>query len=126
MVKIGSYSGAFAQPREPARESWLRKRRTNSCYTQLLARWQSLCAGSRRYINDFHTNASVGADLLKGVGVPDESVQMVPSREMNRDRTYASAVALRNWFREHNMRVPSVNVLTENVHARRTQLLFEK
>ncbi len=82
--------------------------------------------GSGRYINDFHTNASVGADLLKGVGVPDESVQMVPSREMNRDRTYASAVALRNWFREHNMPVPSVNVLTENVHARRTRLLFEK
>ena len=45
---------------------------------------------------------------------------------MDRDRTYGSAVALRNWFREHDMRVRSVNVLTENVHARRSRLLFSK
>ena len=82
--------------------------------------------GTGGYINDYHTAASVGADLLKKSGLPNESVQMVPSRVMDRDRTYGSAVALRNWFREHNMSVPSVNVLTEDVHARRTRLLFEK
>jgi len=53
-------------------------------------------------------------------------VQMVPSRVMDRDRTYGSAVALRNWFREHNMSVRSINVVTEDLHARRTRLLFEK
>ena len=82
--------------------------------------------GSGDYINDYHTNASVGADLLKKYGLPDESLQMVPSRVMNRDRTYGSAVALRNWFREHDMHVRGLNVLTEDVHARRTQLLFSK
>ena len=51
---------------------------------------------------------------------------MVPSRVMDRDRTYGSAVALRNWFRQHNMPVRSINVVTEDVHARRTRLLFEK
>src|SRR5262249_18494334 len=45
--------------------------------------------GSGHYINDYHTSASVGADLLTRHGVPPEAVQMVPSREMNRDRTYA-------------------------------------
>ena len=45
---------------------------------------------------------------------------------MNRDRTYGSAVALREWFREHDMTVKSLNVLTEDTHARRTRLLFEK
>ena len=78
------------------------------------------------YINDFQTSASVGADLLKRAGVPDESLQMVPSRVMDRDRTYASAVALRNWSREHNMLVSGVNVVTEGLHARRTRLLFQK
>ena len=38
----------------------------------------------------------------------------------------ASAVALRDWFHEHNMNVPSVNVITEGAHARRTRLMFEK
>jgi uncharacterized SAM-binding protein YcdF (DUF218 family) len=82
--------------------------------------------GSGGYINDYHTNASVGAELLKSAGVPPESLQMVPSRVMDRDRTYGSAVALLNWFREHDMRVRSLDVLTEDVHARRSQLLFAK
>ncbi len=82
--------------------------------------------GSGGYTNDYHTNASVGVDLLKKYAVPEEFLQMVPSRVMDRDRTYASAVALRNWFREHNIHLRSVNVLTENVHARRTRLLFSK
>jgi uncharacterized SAM-binding protein YcdF (DUF218 family) len=51
---------------------------------------------------------------------------MVPSRVMDHDRTYGSAIALRNWFREHNMPVRSINVVTEDVHARRTRLLFQK
>src|SRR5436309_5765052 len=82
--------------------------------------------GSGGYINDFYTSASVGADLLKKCGLPDERLQMVPSRVMDRDRTYGSAVALRNWFRDHNMAVSGIDVVTEDVHARRTRLLFEK
>jgi uncharacterized SAM-binding protein YcdF (DUF218 family) len=45
---------------------------------------------------------------------------------MNRDRTFGSAIALRNWLRAHEMWVQSINVVTENVHARRTRLLFQK
>ena len=82
--------------------------------------------GAGGYINDYNTAASVGADLLRKNGLSNESLQMVPSRVMDRDRTYGSAVALRNWFREHNMPVRSINVVTEDVHARRTCLLFQK
>jgi uncharacterized SAM-binding protein YcdF (DUF218 family) len=82
--------------------------------------------GSGGYINDFMTSASVGADLLRKAGVPDQSLQMVPSRVMDRDRTYGSAVALRNWFRAHDIAVSGIDVVTEDVHARRTRLLFQK
>jgi len=82
--------------------------------------------GIGRYINDYQTSASVGADLLRKNGLPNESLQMVPSRVMDRDRTYGSAVALRHWLREHNVPVRSINVVTEDVHARRTCLLFQK
>jgi len=77
------------------------------------------------YINDYQTSASVGADLLKNAGVPPESLQMVPSHVMDRDRTYSSALALRDWFRDHNLAIHSFNVLTEDCHARRTQLLYQ-
>jgi hypothetical protein len=82
--------------------------------------------GSDGYTNDYNTSASVGAEILKKFGVPDDLVQMVPSRVTARERTYSSAVALRDWFREHNAPVHSINVLTEDAHARRTCLLYHK
>jgi hypothetical protein len=51
---------------------------------------------------------------------------MVPSRVFARERTYSSAVALRDWFRDHNLAIHSFNVLTEGSHARRTSLLYQK
>jgi uncharacterized SAM-binding protein YcdF (DUF218 family) len=51
---------------------------------------------------------------------------MVPSRVMDRDRTYSSAVALRDWFQGHHLSVQGINVVTEDVHARRTRLLFQE
>jgi uncharacterized SAM-binding protein YcdF (DUF218 family) len=83
-------------------------------------------AGTGGYINDYMTSASVGAVLLKKSGVPDDRLQMVPSRVMDRDRTYASAVALRNWFQAHDIAASGINVVTEDLHARRTRLLFQK
>jgi uncharacterized SAM-binding protein YcdF (DUF218 family) len=82
--------------------------------------------GSDGFTNDFNTSASVGAELLKKTGVPDALIQMVSSHISGRDRTYNSAIALRDWLREHGVTVHSINVLTEDAHARRTQILFEK
>ncbi len=82
--------------------------------------------GTGAYSNDYNTSASVGADLLKKAGLSDKSVQMVPSHVNDRDRTYNSAVALREWFLEHRVHASEVNVMTEDVHARRTRLLFQE
>lgn len=82
--------------------------------------------GLGHYVNDYQTSASVGASLLRNAGIPADLVQMVPSHVMERDRTYSSAVALREWFDEHSVTVDAINVLTEKAHARRTRLLFQK
>jgi uncharacterized SAM-binding protein YcdF (DUF218 family) len=82
--------------------------------------------GKGAYINDYQTAAGVGADALKKAGIPADLVQMVPSRVIGRDRTYSSAIALRDWFRTHDLQVQSINIVTEGAHARRTRLLFQK
>jgi uncharacterized SAM-binding protein YcdF (DUF218 family) len=82
--------------------------------------------GTGGYVNDYYTSASVAAEGLKKLGIRDDLVQMVPSRVFARERTYSSAVALRDWFREHNISVHSINVVTEDAHARRTRLLYQK
>ncbi len=83
-------------------------------------------SGSGGYTNDYNTSASVAGETLKKFGIRDDLVQMVPSRVFARERTYSSAVALRDWFREHNISAHSFNVLTEDAHARRTRLLYQK
>ena len=82
--------------------------------------------GNGGYVNDYQTAASVGADLLRKFGLPGDSVQMVPTHEMDRDRTYSSAVALREWLQGHHEQVKTLNVLTEGAHGRRTRLMFQK
>ena len=82
--------------------------------------------GSGKYTWDADTSASVGAGQLRAAGVPPESLQMVASHVIGRDRTYYSAVALRDWFREHNTDVKSLNIISESTHARRTWLLFQE
>ena len=82
--------------------------------------------GSGGYTWDADTSASVGAGQLRTAGVPAASLQMVPSHVIGRDRTYYSAVALREWFRERNMNVGSFNIIAESTHSRRTWLLFQE
>jgi glycosyltransferase involved in cell wall biosynthesis len=76
--------------------------------------------------NDFNTSASVGAESLVKAGVPAALVRMAPSHEKGRDRTYSSALALREFFQTNGAAVHSFNVLTEDAHARRTGLLFQE
>lgn len=51
---------------------------------------------------------------------------MVPSHISGRDRTYSAALALQEFFQTNGSGSVRFNVLTEDVHARRTRLLFQK
>lgn len=82
--------------------------------------------GSGGYTNDYQTMASAGAEVLKKLGIPEDALQMVPSHVSGRERTYSSAAALRDWFNDRKIAVRSLNILTEDCHARRTQLLYQE
>jgi uncharacterized SAM-binding protein YcdF (DUF218 family) len=82
--------------------------------------------GSGPYTSDGNTVASLGASTLRRVGFPADAVQMVPSHVSAKDRTYSSAVALREWLHARHIEVRGVNVVSEGEHARRTRLLFQK
>ena len=50
----------------------------------------------------------------------------MPTGRIRRDRTYAMALSLKHWLREHGMTVTKVNLITGGPHARRSRLMFEK
>jgi uncharacterized SAM-binding protein YcdF (DUF218 family) len=78
------------------------------------------------YTNDYNTSATQVAAQLQAEGLSADLIQAVPARISDRDRTYSAARALRDWFSNHHSRVHAINVLTQDVHARRTKLLFER
>lgn len=82
--------------------------------------------GSGSYVNDYQTLASAAAGELKKIGIPENVIQVVPSQVIGRERTYSSAVALRDWLLEHGRTVEKLNIITNDCHARRTQLLFQQ
>ncbi len=54
-------------------------------------------------------------------GVP---VIAAPAPETAQERTYVSAVAVREWARQSQLRLGSIDVLTAGVHARRSWLAY--
>ena len=76
------------------------------------------------------TYARMGMQRLERIGGDLAHVRMVPSPELLpepvRDRTYASAIAVKAWLKEQGVSVQSINVLTMGAHARRSRLLFQK
>jgi len=69
-------------------------------------------------------------DLLRATlisrGVSPDLLVAVPCPAVSKDRTYASAVALRDWMASHHIACSAFNVVTQGPHARRSRLLFGK
>ena len=83
-------------------------------------------AGMGGYTNDYNTSATQAAAQLQAEGLSANVIRAVPARISERDRTYSAARALRDWLSQHHSSVHAINVLTQDVHARRTRLLFER
>ena len=75
---------------------------------------------------EYKTYAALGAAVAGFFGVPTNRVHAVPSPGVQRDRTYASALALRDWLKLHGGVPPALNLVTVGPHSRRSRLLFEK
>jgi uncharacterized SAM-binding protein YcdF (DUF218 family) len=71
------------------------------------------------------THAAEAAQMLRACGMAEDRLWVVPSWVSQRDRTYASAVALRDWLKEQGRTVKALNVVTEGPHSRRSRLMFE-
>jgi uncharacterized SAM-binding protein YcdF (DUF218 family) len=67
-----------------------------------------------------------GGEKLIQFGVPSDLVVTASSEEVNRDRTFHSAKAVKRWLQEHGLRTASIDVITVGPHARRSRLLYEK
>lgn len=67
----------------------------------------------------------VARDLVAD-GIPTNKIQLLFCPAVHRDRTYACAIAVRQWMEQNALSVKSIDVATVAVHTRRSRLLYEK
>lgn len=72
-----------------------------------------------------NTYAEWAAVRLKRIGMNSDLIQPIPCSAPRRDRTYASALAVKKWLEENDATVKSIDVVTLGAHARRTRLLYQ-
>ena len=73
----------------------------------------------------FSNYADRGSDYLKKIGFPADKLTAVASPYSAQDRTFLSAVLVRDWVIGQDNQVSKIDVFTSNVHARRSRLLFQ-
>ena len=69
--------------------------------------------------------AEYAARHLRRMGMTND-IQAIPCWVSQRDRTYNSALAVKQWMWQHAQFAVSVDVVTVGPHARRSRLLYEK
>lgn len=78
------------------------------------------------FLSEYKTNAELTSATLKKIGFNGKLIVAVPAPEVNKDRTYAAAVALKEYLSKSDSTVKSIDVYSLGPHARRSRLLFQK
>ena len=68
--------------------------------------------------------AERGAAYLRAHGLADARIDIVPAPASAQDRTFLSAVVVREWAQRSGVALNTVDVFSAGVHARRSHLLF--
>ncbi len=77
-------------------------------------------------LSEYGTYAELNAAILRHLGADPRSLTAIPTPVVQQDRTYASALALRDWLRANAVPTETVNIISLGAHSRRTRLLYEK
>ncbi len=72
----------------------------------------------------YKTYAEMTAARLVKMGFPQERIVALPSPVVDKDRTYASALEVRDWLAK-NPDVTKAELITQGPHARRSFILFK-
>jgi hypothetical protein len=77
-------------------------------------------------INTLHDNyAEQAAYILQQLGVPKQRVISVPSPFTTKNRSYLTAITVRDWLNTHHPELNTITLFTGHVHARRSHTLYE-
>jgi hypothetical protein len=82
--------------------------------------------GVNRRETCYLTIAEDCADRLQRMGLDKHMIVAAPAPSVTRHKTYASAVAVKNWLDASGLNVESICIFSLGTHARRTHLSYKK
>jgi hypothetical protein len=74
----------------------------------------------------YNNFAELAAAILEQLGLDRRKIRVIPTPNVIRDRTYASAIALKDWLKQAPLPIKDINLVSLGPHARRSRLLFAK
>ncbi len=77
------------------------------------------------YLAEYKNFAELAAATCIAMGFEKEKVIAVPAPKVMKDRTVASAIALKEWLSSSNLKVSSMNLYSLGSHARRSWMIFK-
>ena len=75
-------------------------------------------------LSEYKNTASIAGQSLIKLGFDSTRLIVVESDAIIHDRTFNSAIALKQWFRKHQLRVDAINLMSMGVHGGRSRMLF--
>lgn len=93
-------------------------------YEHLYTTGGTLPQGS--HLAEFRSHADLGAATLVKLGIDTNRVTAVNSGAHFRNRTYSSAVVLRDYCRAEGIDLRAINLVSLGAHARRSRLAFQR
>lgn len=73
----------------------------------------------------FANYAEQAADYLRKHGLHEADITAVPGPRSKQDRTFLSAVTVREWAAKTGVRLDAMDIVSDGPHARRTRILYE-
>ena len=77
-------------------------------------------------LREHKTYAEYAKAMCVKLGLPAEVLHAIPAAAVEKDRSYASALALRKWMHENGGADAKINIAGNGAHSRRTRLIYEK
>ncbi|MBN2703289.1 MAG: YdcF family protein [Pontiellaceae bacterium] len=78
------------------------------------------------YLQEFKSYSEMTAARLSELGVPKSRILVCTANDYTKDRTYQSAVALRDAFIKEKIGEKKLHLVTTGPHGRRSRMLFKK
>ncbi|MEM9005588.1 MAG: ElyC/SanA/YdcF family protein [Cyanobacteria bacterium P01_F01_bin.86] len=77
-------------------------------------------------LSEYQTIAEVAAATLVSLGFDADKLVVVSSAKTTKNRTVATAIAFRDWLSKNHATIRSINLYSNNVHARRSYLIYRQ